>query len=478
MISPSIFVHRQEQFLLLEREAGLFDARYRQVAPWRLMRNHVHRSLFGFSVSNITVPKSRRIIGALDSSGRLLCYGCVGKERDLLVKTSVAGLRNETPEGFWTDQYFDDVLPSWPNYFKLQDYNSPYFEEQRRNARFPSHLDPSAFSFWGRIFGKLKPARLNGFDERVAQLFDKNFGLKLSVSELNMRVSSVFWQARLYGLLLSRIRPKVVCVSDTGEFGLMLAAKRLGIPFVELQHGVFDNLHPDAVPDHALGNGSELLLPDCYATFGKYWIERIAGTRQHQGHCAIVGNSQTERVRNGTALKSSDRPVCHIFVTSQGVEKEAMADWLEKLIALAPAGQEWTMTIKLHPVFDREVGALHLLEAHPGVRILQASEEPSTPALLKACSVHLSISSACHFDAAALGKLTMVLPLPHYEYMLGAIDSKSIFLAQKPEDVWTRLKGKNEWDLSLAEHYCQSGFATNLKALLFSLVAARPSQKA
>lgn len=464
----------QQDFLEFEKAEKLFDFRHEGIVPWRLMRNFVHRSLLGISVANATVPRSRRAIDALLSSLRFLLILATQGHRTLLVKTSIASLRNPTDQG-WMDLFFDDLIEQRPDYFKLQDYNSPFFDAQRKDARFPDHLDPVVFSFWGRILGRLWPAGIDQFSERASRLLFERFGLEIAADQLTMRVSTILWQARLYGCLLRRIRPKIVFVSDTGEFALILAAKQLQIPFVELQHGVFDASHPDAVPGYVFGTAATLLLPDCYAVYGQYWIDRSAGTRQQQGRCAIVGNCQIDKARAEPLGEHKSADV-QIVVTSQGIEREEMADWLVRMLKSAPENRSWSLTVKLHPVYDRDPDQFDRLRAHPGVRILSAAEPPFTHQLLRQSDLHLSISSACHYDAAALGVPSVVMPLRQHKEMLPAVDSRAIFLAKAPEDVWQIIEQAGR-SVGMSDHYSLPGYASNMVALMDTLIAEHSGDK-
>lgn len=426
---------RTAQLYALEREERLFDARHAGISPWRTMRSMVYDQVLALPLSGVSVPTGRRIGDALRATFTFARLALMGRRTELLIKSCVSGLRTRQGEQ-WLDVYFDPLLDTGIGHVKLIEVNSPEFEDQRRAARFPSHLDPVLFSFWGKILGTLFPARLGGFDRRVSGLLRDRLGVDISAAALRMRVSTVLWQARLYGILLQRLMPRAVLVSDTGEFGLRLACGRAGIPFVELQHGVFDSEHPNAVPADVGGSAAELLLPDGFIARGTFWLEQLRDTRQGTGCARPVGNPVIDATRARRKRSRADQTI-RVVVTSQGLASDALAEWLSHAVASAPADLDWRMSIKLHPVFDARNRAFTELAKHVRVDVIGGADEPNVYELLADADLHLSIASACHFDAVSLGVPSMVLPLPGHEGVSYAVDERSIFLAAQPDDVWS-----------------------------------------
>lgn len=421
------------RFHALEREHQLFAMQYEDFSAWRVMRNPAFYQLDSVTAVPPSIPRWKRIWTALRETIRLAAILLSARQIDLVVKTSVSSLRSKKA-GRWQDLIFDPVLERVPRHFKLLEINSGAFEVQRRNAAFSGQLEPSVFTFWGQILGRLFPADLNGFDQRVADLFRSELGIAIDPAMLRVRVSTVKWQARLYARLLARLRSRMIIVSDTGEYGLRLACARLGIPFAEVQHGVFDALHPDAIPDDAPGDNCALLVPDLYLAKGRYWITALAGFRH--GRVAIpVGHAQIDDLRARRAA-APHRTGPSIVLSSQGYCIDELTEWVELAAASAPAGADWHIWIKCHPVYDGP-GAFASLAGHPRITVIAGNAEPNVYELLACADAHLSISSACHFDAAALGVPSFILPLPGHEILLDAIDGEALRLLAQPQDLWT-----------------------------------------
>ncbi|MDM4767518.1 hypothetical protein [Pelomonas sp. SE-A7] len=448
-----------------ERRTRLFDFKVDGWSAWRVLRNPLTHLAEALPLAQPARSNGPRILAALRDTGRLAALLLRGQVVELLIKTCRTGLRMAQGERF-RDVYFDGLLATGRSYVKLEEVNSLDFERQAAAACFPAQLDPVVFTFWGRVLGKLMPVRAaRGFCDQLAKDLAEQVGLQVQGSWLLSRISTAYWQARLYALLLRRLKPRAVLVSDTGEYGLIIACKRLGVRFVELQHGMYDAVHPDVIPEWVPGTPAELLLPDHLACRGDYWIDQLAGTRQGRDHAVAIGNELIDQAREQRSLHRPD-PRLHLVLSSQGLDSERLAAWVSALADQAPAGLDWELAIKLHPFYDAGNRSFDELRAHPRIRIIGGAEQPNVYQLLAAADLHLSIASACHFDAAALGLPSVVIPLAGHEPMLEAIDNRLIHLARQPADVWALLERRPSGDPASTWRYAAPGFVDNLGRLL------------
>lgn len=446
----------------LERRYDLFGYRVDGWSAWRVLRNPLHRQAEALPLAQPARANASRVLTALRGSLRLLALLIGGSRRELLVKTCRSGLR--LPEGDrFRDVYFDGLLATGRSYVKLEEINSPNFERQAAAARFPATLDPVVFTFWGMVLARLLPVRsARAYCGRVSALLEQEAGLVVSSRWLISRISTAYWQSRLYGVLLRRLRPQAALVSDTGEYGLSIACKRHGVRFVELQHGVFDADHPDAIPAWVNGTPAELLLPDTLACRGDYWIEQLAGTRQGRDHASAVGNELIDLARE-RRIRRGARSEMLLVLSSQGLDSERLARWVAEFVAAAPDDLAWRLAIKLHPVYDAGNRSFDLY-GDSRISVIGGADLPNIFDLLADADLHLSIASACHFDAAALGVPSVVIPLAGHEAMLTAIDGRLIHLASRPGDPWNL--GPGGAVEAEARRYSEPGFVFNLARLL------------
>lgn len=456
-----------------ERRNGLFAYRVDGWSPWRVTRHYVHLAITRHGVPQPPLKEGRRVISALAATIQLLAILTSPAKVGLMVKTQRSGLRRADEERY-RDVYFDSLLAAGDHHFKLEATDSPDFERQARAALYPRHLNPVVFTFWGRVLGTLLPAA-GEFPTRASSILRDEVSVDVPARVLRRLISTVYWQARLFGLLLRRLQPAAVLVSNTGEYGLILACRRAGIPVVELQHGVFDAAHPDAVPNWTSGTGFELILPDVLAVRGRYWIEQLAGTRQAD-IAEPVGSEPIDAARERRVLRRAkldqEAPVRRLVLTSQGIDSERLAAWIAALIAAAPADQAWQLVIKLHPTYDFATTAFDRLALHPCVTIVPGDEQPNVFDLLAEADLHMSISSACLFEGAALGVPSLVIPLLRHEDVLFAVNDGLFRLAKTPADAWTLSIA------SIAEpaRYCEPDFRLNMRRLL-CIRNARPTGK-
>lgn len=435
-------------------------------SAWRVMRNIVHRKAAALPMAGDTRSDMTRALWALVGTLKLARVLAFPKRTEILVKTARSGLRMSVGERY-RDVYFDGLLATTPDHFKLEEINTPEFDLQARAAMFSGDLNPVVFTFWGRVLGKLCPAPAADFCVRVSAILRDEIGVTISADALLMRVSTAWWQSRMYRPLLQRLRPRVLLVSDTGEYGLLIACAKLGVPVVELQHGVFDAAHPDAIPATAPGAREHLVLVDALAARGSYWIGKLAGTHQ-AARAVAVGNELIDVAREKRAARppSTGR---HIVLTSQGLDSKRLAAWVAQMIASAPAGLDWRLSVKLHPLYDTGNRCFDEVALAPRVTLIPGGAAPNVFDLLADADLHLSIASACHFDALALGVPTVVVPLAGHQEVIDTVDGRRMFFAESPAQVWSL--NTQEWPEEESREFSEAGFLDNMNRLIDGLKA-------
>ena len=417
----------------LEKRNALFDFRVNGWSAWRVVRSPV------FALGGAMKPTAKleqrnikRVGVALVGTFKLISLLLVCEHKGLIVKTCRSALRVSMGDKF-RDVYFDGLLNSRRSFLKLDTINSPDFDHQAQSACFPADLDSAVFTFWGLVLARLFPlgeARI--FCKNLTNLLSDELSLAVSPRWLLMRISTVYWESRLYSLLLRKVKPQVVLVADPEEYGLNIACKRLGIRFIELQHGVFDAL--DAIPDWVGGSSTELVLPDYLACYGEYWIRKLSQTRQ--GELArAVGNEQIDLART---IRSNriNRSSKFLVVSSQGCDSGGLAQWIREMVNSAPTDLDWNLVIKLHPAYDVRNQYFDPLLIDQRITVVRGAESPNSLELLTDADLHLSIFSTCLFDAAALGVPSVIIPLAGHELVLDAIDKELFYLADSHDSPW------------------------------------------
>jgi hypothetical protein len=470
VVGDGSWATRQQAFIAMERKHDLFALRVDGWSPWRVMRNFVFRKLEDVPLSQPSRPTAVRSIEALLATFKLMWLLLRGEDRDLLVKTCRSGLRVKSGDKF-RDVYFDGLLAGEFSYLKIEEINSPDFDRQAALAAMPAELDPVVFTFWGRILGTLLPVKAAALCQSIADTLQRELGLEVASDALRMRISTIYWQAKLYQLILERIKPQAILVSDTGEYGLRIAASRKKVPFVELQHGVFDANHPDAIPAWVSGSAAGLILPDILASRGRYWIECLAETRQGRDHAVPVGNEFIDEARQQRKMRTASRCL-HFVLTTQGLDTTRLVRWIVAMTKVAPAAINWRLSIKLHPVYDQGNQEFLDLQQDNRICVIGGSDLPNVFDLLSDADLHLSIASACHFDAAALGIRSVIIPLAGHESLLNAVDGEQIFLARDPDDVWRIAVSPEMPEVDRAHRFSEPDFLANMQRLVSRLAGS------
>lgn len=437
-------------------------------SAWRVARNMIYTAAAELPLAVPARSTASRTLAAVAASVRFLLCLVRGRRVDVVVKTARSALRMQIGEQY-RDVYFDGLLDQI-SHFKLEEINTREFDRQARRVLFPSHLDPVVFTFWGKVLGRIFPAPADDFARKAVAVLADEVGVRIPVEVLLMRISTAYWQGRLYGLLLRRTRPKVVLVSDTGDYGLMIACTKAAVPVVELQHGIFDAAHPDAIPAKASGSNRQLLVADALASRGTYWTSALSGTRN--GTVAVpVGNELVDRAveqrRRWIADRAAKVDACVLVATSQGLDSTRLAQWLSQMMAAAPPTMQVRLLVKLHPVYDAATTAFDELSRDPRVSIMPGNAPGNVFELLAEADAHLSIASACHFDAIAIGLPSIVVPLSGHEIVLDAVDGESLILAHAPGDVWKRTFKAPPAERSKA--FAEPQFVGNMNRLINSL---------
>ena len=329
----------------------------------------------------------------------------------VLIKTYSSGLLDKTEGGQLRDIWFDDVIEAYGDAIKIEGVNNPAFIPLRAKALVPSVMTTAAADVWiSRAAARLNRSReVNERAAELSALMSDEFDCRLSIGEIHAVLANFSWQRRYYSLVLDRVKPRVVLTADFGEYALVAAAKKRGIPVLEMQHGISDRYHPAyAWSDHASRYRQRLPIADRILVFGDYWKNELSQTAFWNAAIDVVGSTRLDRYRAVT--RTSGKGTFRLLVTVDGIEAAGTIRLLRELLEAAEANVE--VVIKLHPVysaFDGEI--LNAFAGDSRVAVRGPSDGDSTFALLRTVDFHASIASASHYDALGLGTPTAILEI-------------------------------------------------------------------
>lgn len=247
--------------------------------------------------------------------------------------------------------------------------------------------------------------------------------------------------SRIFEKWLRRVNCRLLlvdCWYGREQMAASLAATRLGIPTVDLQHGSYGHTYSawtrapkegyEVFPDAFWGWGEEskgILLqanpilgsPDSVIVGGNLWINKW---RQLQDQDLIGQVELTRNLANGyrkailVTLQSGINLDNILLETIQQSPK----DWLW---LIRPHRRDWSQPKKLEEKY--------MQLNHPGVNLLDALQHPLY-ALFHGVHIHLTGYSTCALEALAFGLPTVLLhPMAKMIYS-GSLDRKVMLYAE------------------------------------------------
>lgn len=462
----------------LEAAHDLFRYMVDGYSAWRLLRFAATSELQRLPVTApVANDKWRRLVEWVSVGVQDLPTMLLPRQARFVVKTFSSAL-SEKESGAYKDVYFDDLLMEIGVHadqqrlcFKIEDLNSSLYADRRKSALIPIAMTTAAINLLSVAFSRLSgSASISTVAARIAASIQTDPSLRLFTSQRITRALRHFhWSKLMYAWLLRRIGPEYVLTADTGEFAIWAAAKELGIKTVEFQHGIFTPHHPDALPALAARYRNNLILTDKLLLYGEYWKEQLEANDLCTPSLVVVGNPRIDRFRPTRAnylasRQSCDR--CNLVLTTQGHDRERLIAFIAGFLRDIEGKYDYTLSIKLHPAYDQTKTAYATAFAeNPNVRVLLSTEDPVTFELIARADLHLSISSACHYDALGLGVPTIILPLAAHEIVLPLVIAGHANLAHTPEDLaqlvmnWRDLRVSPE----VSEYYFKPGALQNIK---------------
>lgn len=449
-----------------EQEKNIFAIRVCGVSVWQLTRFNVASRLQQLPLRKKKNPKSsfRQALTKGLKFWKLLPL----KNIRYLALTFYSGSRLET-NGKYEDVWFDQILKDVQNGTKFVQMNVAGYESRIQMANIQPDYDMTLLIFMSSVLARLFPIRSGRSQFRqTAALCNYHFTeLNLTPQLIEKKFSQVIWLARIYRLLLKWMKPKACIVADTGEFSLLLACKREKVKFIEIQHGIYTKFHPHVLSDAVADQHEILLFPSAIAVYGEFWKNELQGTAQDALNLIKpVGNGILERYRSKRTIRSQLNEL-RLLLTTQGLDTENLIKFVLEFLKISPSN--FILKLKLHPAYEPDKSIYAALKyADPRVVIVGGKEEPNTYELLSWSDLHLSIASACHYDALSMAVPTCVLGLQGYELMKPLYERHQASLAMNPSELAEIVHklSKGSFPAPDYEKFCRRDFSKNIAELL------------
>lgn len=448
-----------------ERQHKLFEFKFDGWTPWQVIRSVVFYRLVDLPLSRPKGKRLKRMIyhSLLSVAAFIKAVVFRRKFKHLFVRMS----SDYDMHGDMAKNYtLDSLIETCPGAYVIENINTWSDTVRLRKYSIAYHMCFDFFelaSYLCLLFYRNK--RIAEYSSQLSALLLCELNLEVDHRVICRVLSKVHVQAGLLRILLSAIKPSLALVPNTGEYALILACKKANIPYIEIQHGIINPCHPDVIPAQAGVEYRDLLLPDHMALFGDYWKEQLKNSIFPLARMHSVGRELIDRYRQQPRLEFGEQWDYIVLVTSQGLDTENFVDWLKCFVLNIPERYRVLVNIKLHPVYDNDVGKYDVLKGFDNVRLMSASEKPVTLELLASSDFHVSIASACHYDALGLGVPSFIIPLRGHEWLLHLVDNKLVFLPDSPEKLWEMMLSYRPKAID-PNYYYRPGAVGNLHALM------------
>lgn len=406
-----------EEFLALETELDLFEHEIDGVPFWERVRFEVHKrtlrrlGILGDDFPGRSLPPTHERVA--DHVRSVTTRNPLGPA-DVPVVAFGHPRRKQLDDGLQWDIHCDPVLERLSS--AAVSMENPQGHGHMKPARTPRlrYLDAieTAASLRRRLS---RSSPLDAGDRalvnRVRAAIRSRFGVDVDVERL---VETVLASRRtrlpLYERLLRRLDPEVVVLTvsyGAGRETQIEACQRLGVPVVELQHGVVDRHHFGySYP----GDRTKRSFPDHLLVFGEFWRDTveypIPDERVHPvGYPFLELQREKYEERGG----DDERLVC----VSQGTIGAELSEFAVEL-AERPAFEP-EVVYKLHPAeadgWRDTYPWLAAAAADGSLRVVD-DDDVSLYELFAGSTAQVGVYSTAVYEGLCFGLRTYVVDLP------------------------------------------------------------------
>ena len=341
------------------------------------------------------------------------------------VYLAYAAHRTLLPEG-WFNRMADPLMALQNNAGQrsvLLEYEESFsYAHSRVHESSVVSLQPLTFLFYlvgtiHHLIDRRAPRSLTRYPAFLSELRQLGFDTiahELSLSRITYRATVMRYYSRFYQRWLLRLRPSAVFVVCYYSFESMVmcdAAYRLGIPTVDLQHGIQGPQHTSYARWNKVPPNGYSLLPRIFWT----WDEPSATVIRSwpgssEAHQPFVGGNpwlaywQTEQI-----LVQPKRIPRKIVLYSLQPIPDLFPVFLREAIVATPEVDWW---VRLHPrQAHRQAAITDTIRTYglsDRVNVSDATRLP-LPAVLAQTSVHVTQWSSVVWEAAAYGIPSVVI---------------------------------------------------------------------
>jgi hypothetical protein len=389
--------------------------------------------------------------------------------KSIAVKT-YSSARSYEENGRSKDVFFDDLLEGCGQDFRIEGVNHKGMYLNRRKAKTSTAMTSLPIEIAAGILSLIP--RISPDFSTIAGMISTALTEELQLSSFTRKrilrkARFFYWSKKLYCRLLMNLGTEKVLTADPAEFLISAAAKELGLPVIEFQHGLVTSEYNTTYSwtAYARPYKKHMALSDKILLFGEHWRNELRRSNFWDEELQVTGRIILDAFRN-LELKKPNH-TCQIVFTSQGLETEKLILMVKRFMSAADAdGFDYQLFLKLHPVYDPDKTVYqNEIGNSPHVTVLEADEEPSTFELLSKADIHWTISSSCHYDALGMGVPTVILALKTHETVMSLYADGYAFLAHNGDELFRIVKKWKDYSVSadVSGYFYRSGALENAR---------------
>lgn len=355
----------------------------------------------------------------------------------IVLGKSGPGWRRDSIDGRMMDMSFDLLEPA------LQKFTlSEACSSRQVGNPYPSIFDEYAYPFrammlpvYRREAARTECELLEDFSGCLRRSeYAASYGIPGDLSRLGL--TARFMADRQYWRMVFKLTDPALflVVCSYGQEAPVAAARSMGIPVWELQHGTISEFHFGYSYDaSARAHSATLPLPERIITFGQFFSEALISCGYWvPEQVPVLGFprlSYFQKAAASTGATPREGPF-NILVSTQWTLEDEYHDFIRALVALLPARVK--LIVNPHPrSLPRNI---ERLESLSGDRIEVMDQRSSMYHRLGEIDLHCSAYSTTLFESAGMGIPTIVMGLPGWTNVRSLLDRGAAKFAQDPAE--------------------------------------------
>jgi hypothetical protein len=345
------------------------------------------------------------------------------------------GWRRDTIGGRRMDMYFDLLEPALENFTLSEACSS-----RQRGNPYPSIFDEYAYPFRATMLPLVRKSASRKELELLADFkaylekseYARIYGIPDNLSRQGL-VARFLADMCYWRIIFRMMRPSLFLVlCSYGQEAPVAAARSLGIPTWELQHGMISEDHFGYnYGESARAHARELPLPERIVTFGSFFSDALVScgywTREQVPSLGFPRLSHFKRQLAAGARRDTGSRF-NILVSTQWTLEDEYYDFVRQAVHLMPDNVR--LVINPHP---RSLArSIARLESLAGDRVEVMDKSSSMYERLGEIDMHCSVYSTTLFESAGLGIPTVVLGLPGWPNARVLLERQAATLAPDP----------------------------------------------